>query len=157
MDAQALPHNAPAAPDILPATWHDFGAIRKLEKICFPVDAWPFWDMLGVLALPNVIRLKALAGGSMVGFIAVDVRRWQNLAWIATICVLPAYRRSGIATNLIEACIAELGVARLRLSVRASNEAAKQLYLKLGFSEVERWKRYYQGGEAAIVMEKKLS
>ena len=54
------------------ATWHDFNAVRQLEKVCFPVDAWPFWDVIGVLALPNVIRLKAVLDDQLVGFVAVD-------------------------------------------------------------------------------------
>lgn len=156
MDVQANPEPISSGTRIVPATWHDFSAIRKLEKVCFPVDAWPFWDTLGVLALPNVIRFKALVGDKMVGFIAVDIRRWQNLAWIATICVLPEYRRSGIATDLIRASIAELRVANLRLSVRASNAGAIRLYEKLGFAEVDRWRRYYQGGEDAVVMDKEI-
>ena len=40
---------------ILPATWQDFSAVRQLEKECFPVDHWPFWDIFGVLTLPDVV------------------------------------------------------------------------------------------------------
>ena len=138
------------------ATWHDFNAVRQLEKVCFPVDAWPFWDVIGVLALPNVIRLKAVLDDQLVGFVAVDIRTRQNLAWIATIGVLPSYRRLGIATDMLAACVNQLSVPYLRLSVRASNKAALQLYDKLGYEKIDRWPRYYQGGEDGIVMQKRL-
>ena len=138
------------------ATWHDFNAVRQLEKVCFPVDAWPFWDVIGVLALPNVIRLKAVLDDQLVGFVAVDIRTRQNLAWIATIGVLPSYRRLGIATDMLAACENQLSVPYLRLSVRASNKAALQLYDKLGYEKIDRWPRYYRGSEDGIVMQKRL-
>ena len=78
--------------------------LRQLESVCFPKDAWPLLDMLGVLTLPNVVRLKAVVGEQMVGFIAGDIRRVENVAWIATIGVLPEYRRRGIGTALLQAC-----------------------------------------------------
>lgn len=139
------------------AGWRDFNEVRRLEKACFPVDAWPFWDTLAVLTLPDVVRLKAVASGRTVGFIAVDIRHRDHLAWIATICVDPAYRRRGVASTLIRAVEARLQVARLRLSVRMSNQGARRLYLGLGFEEAERWPRYYQDGEDALVMEKTLT
>ena len=71
------------------ASWRDLNALRQLEKVCFPKDHWPLLDLIGVLSFPNVVRLKAMAGGRMVGFIGVDVRPRQKLAWVATICVMP--------------------------------------------------------------------
>jgi ribosomal-protein-alanine N-acetyltransferase len=140
------------------AGWRDYGDVRRLEKLCFPVDAWPFWDVLGVLTLPDVIRLKAVvAAGQLAGFIAVDVRPRRAVAWIATICVAPEFRRRGVASALINACESRLQIQRLRLSVRLSNHGARRLYLGLGFTEVERWPGYYHDGEDALVMEKGLN
>ena len=44
---------------IQPATWRDLNSLRHLERLCFPKDAWPLLDLVGVLTLPNVVRLKA--------------------------------------------------------------------------------------------------
>ncbi len=139
-----------------PASWRDLSEVRGLEKICFPLDAWPILDIIGVLTLPGVIRLKVRVDGKIAGFVAVDVRAREKLAWIATIGVLPEYRRQGLATALLEACEARLRVARIKLSVRASNAAAQSLYQRLGYREVGRWYRYYNDREDAIVMEKTL-
>lgn len=147
----------PEAVAIQPAVWRDFNAVHRLEKICFPQDVWPFWEIFGVLTLPQVIRLKAVVGNELVGFIALDLRPRENLAWVATIGVLPEYRRRGIARELIAAAEDQAPVARIRLSVRASNEAALRLYQGLGYEHYDRWPRYYQGGEDAIVMQKALS
>src|SRR5512147_3025206 len=103
---------------ILPATWHDLNAVRRIEAICFPQDAWPLWDIIGVLALPNVVRLKAVCDGQTVGFIACDLRLGEKLAWIATIGVLPEYRRRGIGASLLQACEDNAHLPRVRLNVR---------------------------------------
>ena len=138
------------------ANWRDLNAVRQVERACFPMDAWPIWDVLGVLTLPNVVRLKAMADGHMVGFIAGDIRSHEDLAWIATIGVVPEYRRRGIGAALLQACEAQLTVRRVRLSVRASNRTAIDLYERFDYQRVGRWGRYYQDGEDALVMEKVL-
>ena len=100
--------------------------------------------------------MKAEIDGELVGFIAVDLRNRENLAWIAVVGVLPSYRRQGIAKALIKASETRLTVPYLRLSVRASNQAAQKLYEQLGYEAFDRWPRYYVGGEDAIVMQKRV-
>ncbi len=141
---------------IQPATWRDLNSLRHLERLCFPKDAWPLLDLVGILTLPNVVRLKAEADGLMVGFVAGDIRSSQHLAWIATIGVLPDYRGRGIGRMLLEACEAQIQEPRVRLCVRASNQAAIQLYLNSAYQRAGFWPNYYQDGEDALVMEKKL-
>ncbi len=100
--------------------------------------------------------LKAEADGLMVGFIAGDIRASQRLAWIATIGVLPEYRGRGIGRQLLEACEAQIHEPTVRLCVRAANQTAIQLYLSSGYQRAGLWPDYYQDGEDALVMEKKL-
>ncbi len=136
------------------AGWRDFNELRQLENECFPIDAWPFWDVLGILTLPAVIRLKATVDGKMVGFIAGDIRRSEATGWIATLAVTAAERREGIATALISACEIQLNVKKVKLCVRKSNAPAITLYLKLGYHDAGIWKNYYIGDEDALVLEK---
>jgi [ribosomal protein S18]-alanine N-acetyltransferase len=151
--AQPLHH--PGSPEsIETASWRDLTALRHLEKVCFPKDAWPLLDLVGVLSMPNVLRLKAVIDGQMVGFIACDIRRAENVAWIATIGVLPEQRGQGIGQRLLLEAEASLGVSAIRLSVRASNQAAIRLYQRLGYFQKTIWPRYYADREDAVVMEK---
>jgi ribosomal protein S18 acetylase RimI-like enzyme len=92
----------------------------------------------------------------MIGFIAGDVRRMEGVAWIATVAVLPEYRSRGIGSALLKACEEKITVNRVRLCVRMSNDVAIRLYDQLGYVKVGEWTRYYQDGESALVMEKKL-
>lgn len=150
-------HIEPGSPFIIePATWRDLNALRHLEQVCFPLDVWPLWDLIGVLTLPNVVRLKAAADGRMVGFIAGDIRPADQMAWIATIGVLPEYRGRGIAKALLKACEDQLEVPRVRLNVRVSNEPAIHLYYETNYYQVGTWPHYYQDGEDAMIMEKQL-
>jgi ribosomal-protein-alanine N-acetyltransferase len=140
--------------DIIPASIRDLNALRKLERLCFEKDAWPLFDLIAVLTFPDIVRLKGVEDGQMVGFVAGDPRPSQGFSWIATIAVLPVYRRKGIGRALLQACEAQLRTPRVKLSVRASNQAAIHLYEQEGYLTTDLWKSYYNDGENAIVMEK---
>ena len=139
---------------ILPATFLDLNALIKLERACFGADAWPLLDLIAVLTLANVVRLKAVEGSDMIGFAAGDPRPAEGFSWIATVGVVPRFRRRGIGRELLRACEARLSTPRLRLSVRLSNEAAIRLYGEEGYARVDVLQNYYKDGEAAVVMEK---
>lgn len=140
--------------DILPATLRDLGSLRRIEHACFPKDSWPLLDLIAVLTWPDVIRLKAVEDGLMIGFIAGDPRPSENLAWIATIGVLPEYRRHGIGRALLRACEKKLPQQRIRLCVRVSNEGAIEMYKREGYLSVDTWREYYNDKESGLVMEK---
>jgi ribosomal-protein-alanine N-acetyltransferase len=143
---------------IIDANLRDLGDLRRLERACFELDAWPLFDLIAVLSFPGIIRLKAAAEGKMAGFVATDLRRGQDLAWIVTIGVMPEHRRRGIARVLLHACEDRLkGVKAIRLSVRRSNQAAIELYQGEGYTQVDVWGNYYIGGEDALIFEKKVN
>lgn len=110
--------------------------------------------MIGVLTFPGVVRLKATTAGKIVGFIAADIRRFEDVAWIATLGVLPDYRRQGIGMSLLQTCEDRLRVPRIRLSVRTSNQPAIELYTRFGYVHHGVWRRYYSDGEDALVLQK---
>lgn len=139
---------------IAQATLHDLNDLSRLEKACFGNDAWPLVELIGVLTLPNKVRLKATADGKMVGFVAGDPQPAQGFAWVTTLCVDAPYRRLGIGRALLRAAEAALGMARIRLTVRTSNAPAIRLYSSEGYHEIQHLAGYYQDGEDAYVMEK---
>jgi ribosomal-protein-alanine N-acetyltransferase len=142
--------------DIQPASLRDLGPLRRLEQACFEKDAWPLLDLIAVLSWPDVIKLKAVDQGEMIGFVAGDPRPSEEATWIATIGVDPRYQRRGIGRALLHACEERAKLPRMKLTVRMSNEGAISLYEKEGYRSVDIWKRYYNDGEDGLVMEKKL-
>jgi ribosomal-protein-alanine N-acetyltransferase len=148
--------STPGSPvKILPATWRDLGALQHLERMSFPKDSWPLWDLIGILTLPEVLRLKAVIDGRMVGFIASEYKSKEQADWIATIAVLPGFQRRGIGAALLNACEERTSGPNIRLCVRASNLAAIRLYEHVGYYHLRTWSQYYHDGEDAIVMEKR--
>jgi ribosomal-protein-alanine N-acetyltransferase len=139
---------------ILPATWRDLNVLRQVENQCFGKDAWPLLDLIAALTFPDIIRLKAIVDGQMVGFIAGDKKLSDGLGWITTLGVLPEFRRQGIASALLRACEEQLNLPRIRLCVRRTNDSAILLYRRFGYAQVGIWPAYYQDGEDALVLEK---
>lgn len=140
--------------EILASNLRDLGSLRRVEQACFPRDAWPLLDLVAVLTWPDVVRLKAIEDGRMVGFIAGDPRPSEHMAWIATLGVLPEYQRRGIGRALLQECEKRLTQPRLRLCVRSSNQGAIRMYEKEGYTTVDTWREYYNDKENALVMEK---
>lgn len=140
--------------DILPASLLDLGTLRAIERACFERDAWPLLDLMAVLSFPDVIRLKAVEDERMIGFVAGDKRDSQGLSWIATIAVLPEYRKQGIGRALLEACESKLTAPRVRLCLRVDNLSALRLYERQGYQRVDVWRGYYKDRADALVMEK---
>ena len=136
------------------ATIKDVFDLRNLEKECFSMDAWPMFDLAGVLLLPGIIRLKAVANRQMAGFVAGETGSSRGICWISTIGVAQKFRRQGIGIALLQACEDKMASPDIRLTVRKSNETAIQMYLSNGYHILETWSNYYHGGEDGIVMRK---
>ncbi|GAB4545396.1 MAG: ribosomal protein S18-alanine N-acetyltransferase [Anaerolineales bacterium] len=142
--------------NIVKASFLDLSALQKLEKESFGQDAWSLLDLIAVLTFPDVIRLKAVEDGQMIGFVGGDPRPAQGWGWIATIAVDTRFRRRGAGRALLRACEARLNVPRARLTVRPSNFNAIALYQSEGYQTIDLWKKYYDDGEDGMVMEKQL-
>lgn len=154
--AQSLTHpSAVASIQILPSRWRDLPGIHTLERACFGPDAWNWVELLSLI-FSNGLRLKAVADGHLVGFVAGERKPAEGCAWIITIGVLPDYQRRGIGARLLTESEAQLNMPAIRLTVRESNHSAIALYRKHGYQYKYTVPRYYSGGETGVVMEKQL-
>lgn len=147
----------PSPFQIVPANWRDLNELRDLENAVFEKDAWPLLELIGVLTLPGQVRLKVVsAEGKMIAFAAGEPHLGSDVGWIDTIGVHPDWRRQGVASVLLNACEQRLRRKRVRLAVRASNQAARSLYLLHGYKPVDVERGYYEDGEDGVIMEKVL-
>lgn len=90
--------------------------------------------------------------------------RAADEADIARICVEEEFRGQGIATRLLEELIKQsekAGAAKFFLEVRESNQAARNLYEHIGFTQAGVRRKYYEEPEEdamlmALLSEKQL-
>lgn len=132
-------------------------AAAGLERLCFS-DPWSEKSIASELENPLSLWLVALEGGQVVGYVGSQtVLGWTDMMNLA---VHPDYRRRHIGEALVEALIRLLKEQEnecLTLEVRASNESAKALYGKMGFTEVGRRPNYYRNPkEDALILRVEL-
>ena len=97
--------------------------------------------------------LKNYVSGYMILWIDEDK------AQINSLVIVQEFRKKGYGTYFLESIIQKLakeGIIDLTLEVRPSNINALNLYTKLGFKQVSIRKAYYNNGEDAFLMYKRL-
>jgi ribosomal protein S18 acetylase RimI-like enzyme len=90
--------------------------------------------------------LVALSDDYLAGFALTSWLRHESSAELEGVFVDRAYRRQGIGSALVAACMAwaaHTGASTVRLEVRASNAAARALYQRYGFSTTGLRPAYY--------------
>ena len=103
-------------------TWGPYAGSNKSvsEK-----DAWPLLDLIAVLTWPDVVRLKAVENGELIGFVAGDPRPSEGASWVATIGVDRA--TSGAALGAPPACLRRQDPPAAYEIDRANVERARHL------------------------------
>ena len=138
----------------------DTDALVFLEQTCF-ADAFSRDTILEMLGQRDYVLLTVCEDtgrdGRVIPVGYAGYRKALDEGDVMHVCVLPEYRRQGLALRLMEALIlraVEEGTARIFLEVRASNTAAIGLYKKIGFRETGIRKDYYRHPrEDALIME----
>jgi [ribosomal protein S18]-alanine N-acetyltransferase len=121
----------------------DLAPLAAIHAACFP-DPWDAKALADLLATPGTFAF-ADAGGFILA------RAAAGEAEILTLAAAPAVRRHGLATSLVRAAAShaqQLGAEALFLEVAAGNDAARALYMSLGFTEAGWRKGYYTAGRA---------
>lgn len=101
--------------------------------------------------------LVASVNGIIEGFAIMKFN--DDDAHLLLLAVQPQSRQSGIGRALVdwlEKSCRTAGIQRIRLEVRASNDAARRFYEKQGFGLLSQVAAYYDQREAAVVMGKSL-
>ena len=134
-----------------PLAMSDLAEVFAIERRSFRAPWSPAMFQIE-LARDEVIALAAESGGRLAGYSILSL---QADAWhLMNFAVAPAFRRLGVASELIAASLSEVGPGSpVTLEVRASNEAAIALYRKFGFRTIGTRTAYYpDDGEDALLM-----
>jgi ribosomal-protein-alanine N-acetyltransferase len=106
---------------------------------------------------PDSVVLTARVGAAIGGFAIMQYG--DDAAHLNLLAVEKIHQRHGIGRALVrwlEATAREAGVFRVRLEVRAGNDAARRFYAALGYAESGWVGGYYQGEEDALRFERDL-
>jgi ribosomal-protein-alanine N-acetyltransferase len=131
------------------ASADDLGGLLAVEEASF-LNPWTREMYLAELDNEGISYLFVAKDddGRVVGFCGfwrvVDELHINNLA------VLPGYRRQGIASQILHRVFAEgrkVGAGRATLEVRRSNEIARRLYERFGFTVAGVRRGYYRHPE----------
>lgn len=139
-------------------SFEDIDGVCEIEKLSFATP-WSRESFESELYQNNLARYIV---AKLNGKVAAYGGMWIVLdeAHITNIAVHPDYRGQKIGEKLVRALLrtaAENKAARITLEVRASNDAARKLYKKLGFIDSGIRKGYYaDSGEDAVIMWKEL-
>lgn len=139
------------------ATVRDVHAIRRLEQIIFPLDAYTYLSLSNLLMWPGGANFKAIdPEGELVGFVAGSPNWGTHTDWIVTLGVHPDHQRQGLGTRLLTTCEERMTQPLLALTVRVSNTPAIRLYEAVGYTRAYLEPGYYNDGEDGIVMQKEI-
>lgn len=78
-----------------------------------------------------------LHGDRVVGCSA-NVREYSTLSKIQHVCVLPQYRKNGVAVKLVEAAIRSCGTEYVYMTVREDNAASLKMAEAMRFKYVQK-------------------
>jgi ribosomal-protein-alanine N-acetyltransferase len=139
---------------VRPASRADLLEVFRIEQAAFP-QPWPYGAFEGFLGEEGF--LVAADDTGVVGYVVADTvpNHGRPLGHVKDIAVHPDRRGEGLGATLLERALEVLGAAdasRVKLEVRAGNEAAIQLYRQFGFRHHHTVPRYYDDGEDALVM-----
>lgn len=140
----------------------DFHELYAIEEVCFqPPERFTRRYMRGLIGSANAATWIAEENDKLTGFAIVEWAEQGSglIAYIATIEVLPEFRKHGIGAELLRrlegSANAERAVA-IWLHVDMENAAAIRLYERLGYAHSGRAENFYARNRPAAIYVKRL-
>jgi len=134
----------------------DLAKICEIEDVSFSRDPYPAFLFERLINDENsLFYVVTVENDEVIGYLVSKIE--DHAAHLLSLAILPAQRRSGAATRLLEELIAEvsqLGINEIRLEVKPDNRAAIQLYTQFQFGEEALISEYYSDGSPALFMRK---
>jgi len=144
-----------------PATMQNLEELLRIEQECFTTEAFTRQQVISLLRNPNAVGLLARVNGEVAGFIIGVVENYGTIkaGRVFTIDVSVKHRRRGVGIKLlkeIEDAFLRGGAETSYLEVRVDNQAARRLYRKQGYQEIESLDDYYSIGVHGLRLKKQL-
>ncbi len=142
----------------------DWQAMYALDLLCFePVFRFSRGAMRGFAEAPGAVTVLAKADGSgaqgeLAGFCIAQLK--DRTGYIVTLDVAPAWRRRGLARQLmaeVESRLHSAGAVQMNLHVFTGNAEAIRFYESIGYVHVGMAENFYAPGLHALLYRKQLS
>jgi ribosomal-protein-alanine N-acetyltransferase len=148
-------------PSLRPSKLEDIDRLLTIESRCFRTHRFTRKDFEHHYRSPSSIFVVAELSDRVVGYIAgVIVRNAsRSVAQIHSMAVMPAWRKHGIGSMLLEYFeqkAAEEDCQLVTLEVRRTNRSALALYRRFGYALEKVLKDYYAAGSDGLEMRKNL-
>ena len=139
---------------VVPMNYDHVSQVAEIERMCFS-DPWSERMLREHLDNQCAAALTALGeDGTVLGYAGILVVLDEG--YVTNVAVRPAYRRQGIAADLLgifDRFAQGSHLSFLTLEVRSSNAPAIALYEKMGYQQAGLRKNYYEHPkEDAIIM-----
>lgn len=142
------------APVIRAMNYNDLDAVLEIEGVAYdyPWSRQIFSDCL----MAGYLACALDDGNQLIGYSVLSTAAAE--AHILNLCVDPDFQRRGYGNRMLSHLLeyaSSVGIERIFLEVRPSNDAAIKLYERAGFSALGVRKSYYRaadGREDALVM-----
>ncbi|MBQ8849693.1 MAG: ribosomal protein S18-alanine N-acetyltransferase [Clostridia bacterium] len=120
-----------------------FAEVHTIEELCFS-EPWSERS-LGLLCEGENFGIAALVDGRVAAYGGMTCVLDEGS--VTNIATHPDFRRRGLASAVLSAMLCEAekrGIENIFLEVRASNDAARDMYLKAGFCELGVRRGFYR-------------
>ena len=136
----------------------DLDQVVEIETLSFnKFDAYSSDDFRRWLGYTPDLCLAAETDGRITG--DMISRILDKKAELASLAILPAYRRRGVGSALLEETIRRVkayGIDHIDLEVRKTNLAGLRFWKKMGFVLIGEQPGFYEDGETALKMRKSI-
>ena len=148
-----------ATPVIRSALPSDLQRLIQIEHECFSGDRLSSRSLKHHTSSSHSLLLVAILNDELVAYGLVLLHRGTRLARLYSLAVSKAARGTGLGQSLLqelEAQASEQNRLYMRLEVAETNQAAIQLYQRLGYKIFGHYSNYYQDHSDALRMQKRI-
>ena len=136
----------------------DLEAMWALDVVCFePVFRFSRRAMRRFAEARGAVTVLAEAEGELAGFAIVQME--EGVGYVVTLDVAPAWRRQGLAKQLmtdVEARVSAAGGVGIELHVFVGNVGAVRFYEGMGYGRLGMVEGFYGRGLDALVYGKRF-
>ncbi|HEY5957986.1 MAG TPA: GNAT family N-acetyltransferase [Polyangiaceae bacterium] len=136
----------------------ELAQLVSIENASFATDAYQLEDFRNVYCKCSELSVVAEIAGQIAGYMMT--RRLPDSGNVFSLAVAPAYRRRDVGEALFRYTanrLADWGIQVIELEVRATNEAARAFWERMGFSHAGELPQFYEDGAEAILMRRSIA